>query len=373
MKTGFVNSNLSFLVVHGSQAYATNDDLSDLDVKGFCIVPEKIRNSLFHRFDQSLNNDEIQARDDVRARINPKNPKVESTVYSLAKFFQLAAQVNPNIIEAIWGDEGDIIFQNEIGRKVRQNRELFLSKKAKFTFQGYAFAQAAKIERHRKWLIDPPNKPPERKDFGLADKKTPEYDSIYKVAQKQIEHWNLSHLPIDQDARNEIKEETLDLINFLRIADVDWSNWPEKYTEAAILKFSKDLGFGLNFDDLIRREHLFQVETRRWKNYLNWQKNRNPERAKLEEKHKFDCKHAMHLLRLARMGCEILEGKGVLVKRPDSDELKSVRFGEKSYDWVMTEFEAQNKKMDQLYLSSNLRNLVDFVAIDELYCDLIKS
>ena len=48
-----------------------------------------------------------------------------------------------------------------------QHRNLFLSNKAKFTFAGYACAQAKKIERHRKWIVLGEVQPPKREDYGL--------------------------------------------------------------------------------------------------------------------------------------------------------------------------------------------------------------
>lgn len=366
-----VLNHLQFLTVHGSRAYGTNDDFSDLDVKGLCSVPKEIRSSLFHRFDQSINNTEIHEMLDVKARINSNNPKVESTVYSIAKFFQLAAQVNPNIVELLWVDPSDILFISPIGEKILESRDLFLSKKAKFSFKSYAVSQAHKIERHRKWLIDPPKSEPARARFGLPEAKTPEYDSIFKISQKQIEHWGLTHLHLDQDLRDEIKAETFDLINSVAATPVDWGNWPTIYTEAAFSKILDTLNLGESFEDTIKREHAYQNELRRWKNYLHWKKTRNPERAKLEEKCGFDCKYAVHLVRLCLMCVEILRDSKVVVRRPDAEELRDIRFGRVSYDDVMARFAKLDVEIEDLYKTSKLRNSVDFSKIDELYLSLL--
>lgn len=367
-----ISNNLVLLTVHGSRAYGLNDDQSDLDVKGICFVPKKIRHSLFYKFDQAINDLTVNSLPCVMARINPFNPKIESTVYSITKFFQLAAAVNPNIIELLWTDSSDILYESWDAIDLIKNRDLFLSKKAKFTFQGYAFAQAAKIERHRKWLIDPPKCKPTRAEYLLPEKETPEYDVIYKLSQKQIEHWSLSHLSIDTDIRNEIKEETFNLINCVSAVKVGWDNWPSIYTMAAIDKLLAEINLNESFNELIKREHAYQNELKRWNNYLGWKKNRNPERAKIEEKFGFDLKHASHLLRLSRMGIEILEQHKVFVKRPDAEDLKRIRSGAVSYDDVMAEFESLNKKMDELYKTSTLKNNVDFDAIDSLYLSLVE-
>jgi predicted nucleotidyltransferase len=366
-----ISDHLDFLTVHGSRAYGTNDDFSDLDVKGLCSVPKEIRASLFLKFDQSINNAEIHARPEVQSRLNPNNTKVESTVYSIAKFFQLAAAVNPNIIELLWVDPSDILFCSPAGERILAARDLFLSKKAKFSFKSYAVSQAHKIERHRKWLINPPKGEPSRAQFGLPETKTKEYDSIFKLSQKQIEHWGATHLHLDQELRDEIKAETFDLINSIAATPVHWGNWPETYTSAAIHKILAELNLGESFEETIKREHAYQNELRRWKNYVHWGKTRNPERAKLEEKCGFDCKYAVHLLRLCLMCVEILRDHKVIVRRPDAEELRDVRFGRVSYEDVMARFAKLDEEIENLYKTSTLRNSVDFDAIDRLYLSLL--
>ena len=54
-------------------------------------------------------------------------------------------------------------------------------------------------------------------------------------------------------------------------------------------------------------ENAFRAAVKHHRAYKAWRKNRNPKRAALEEKYGYDTKHAMHLCRLLKMGCEILE------------------------------------------------------------------
>ena len=135
--------NVVYLTKHGSQAYGLNNEMSDTDMKGICVPPREVEDNLFHRFEQAENNAEIESQ--FGWLKNPKNPKFESTVYSLRKFMILAANVNPNIVELLWVDEADRFVVEPVAVKLLQNRDMFLSSKAKFTFSGYAFAQAAKI------------------------------------------------------------------------------------------------------------------------------------------------------------------------------------------------------------------------------------
>lgn len=69
--------------------------------------------------------------------------------------------------------------------------------------------------------------------------------------------------------------------------------------------------------------------------YWTWKKNRNVARGELEEKFGYDTKHAMHLVRLLRMGVEILRDGEVVVKRSDAEELLAIRNGAWTYEEVV--------------------------------------
>lgn len=74
-------------------------------------------------------------------------------------------------------------------------------------------------------------------------------------------------------------------------------------------------------------ERAYRAAVKHHRAYREWRKNRNPKRAGLEERYGYDTKHAMHLCRLLNMGCEILQGQGVLVRRQDAEWLQGVRQG----------------------------------------------
>ena len=74
-----------------------------------------------------------------------KNIKIDYTCFSLVKFVRLARANNPNIISLLYTPKDRIVFVNQYGQKLIDNRSLFLSKKAYFTFRGYAHSQRDKI------------------------------------------------------------------------------------------------------------------------------------------------------------------------------------------------------------------------------------
>src|SRR4051812_39149436 len=73
------------LVRHGSHAYGTNVATSDEDFKGVAIPPKEY----FHGYTKVYKQAELKA------------PDPDAVVYDIRKFFNLAANCNPNIIEVL--------------------------------------------------------------------------------------------------------------------------------------------------------------------------------------------------------------------------------------------------------------------------------
>lgn len=101
-------------------------------------------------------------------------------------------------------------------------------------------------------------------------------------------------------------------------------------------------------------EGAYRADMRVWEQYQNWIENRNPDRAELEKQYYYDTKHAMHLIRLLRMGMEILVDGQVNVMRPDRGELLAIRQGAWSYDEVVAYAEDAEKKMQEAVKKTSL-------------------
>ena len=295
-------------VRHGSHAYGTNIATSDLDVKGVCIEPMTHQLGFLHTFEQY-------------ERAASKGHETDEVIYSLKKFAKLAADCNPNIIEVLHVDDSDILQIDDFGAELREHRNEFLSKKAKFTFSGYAHAQLKRIKTHRAWLLNPPQALPTRKSFGLSETS--------KISSSELGAFEAS---VQQGMDIEMPKDVLTLFVL------------EKRYQAAKTQFEQ---------------------------YENWKKTRNAARSDLEAKYGYDTKHGMHLLRLMRMCVEILETGKVNVRRPDAAELLQVRAGEWSYDRLIEEAESLERKCDDLYLTTDvLPKEPDRKFLDELVVDM---
>jgi len=93
-------------------------------------------------------------------------------------------------------------------------------------------------------------------------------------------------------------------------------------------------------------------------------------RAEDIAEHGYSTKNAMHLIRLARMGCEVLETGEYNVRRPDADELLSIRRGEWTLNRVLAEGDALLARMAAAVVRSPLPEHVDRDAVSEMLVEL---
>lgn len=336
------------LVRHGSHAYGTNIATSDIDLKGVAIPPAEY----FHGFAKKFEQAESHAPDSV--------------IYDVRKFCALAADCNPNIIEVLWGSEEEIEVCTKAGRELLGARQLFLSKKARFTFSGYAIAQLKRIDTHHRWLRNPPQAPPTRAEHNLpAVARIPQeqMQAVQSQIDKQMDAWTEDFGPeLDEAGKVAIRSRVSGYLAHVQITN------DERWQSAA-----RTLGYDENFIHLLQREREFRARENEWKQFENWKKTRNPVRAELEAKYGMDTKHAMHLVRLMRMCREILETGKVVVKRPDREELLAIRNGAWSYERLVEWANAQDGELEQLYRDSTLQKSPPMKEIDALCVRLVEQ
>lgn len=334
------------LTRHGSHAYGTNIAGSDLDVKGVAIPPREYFHGFLHRFEQA----------------ETKDPDL--VVYDIRKFFALAADCNPNIIEVLWTDPSDHLVATPLGELLLSSRAAFLSRKAKHTFSGYAAAQLKRIRTHHRWLLYPPKGQPTRADFGLPEQSIVSPDdrmAAESQIQKQVEAWDVDLEPLERSARIALQGHIARSLAEMKItADEQWN--------AA----GRVLGFSENFIEAMGRERKYRTVHREWDSFRNWKATRNEARAALEARHGYDTKHGMHLVRLMRMCREILETGKVIVKRPDAEELLAIRNGAWSYDRLVEWAEREDAALDDVAKQSPLPHGPDRNKLDALCLSIVE-
>ena len=376
----WLKENLIYLTIAGSRSYGMANDMSDLDVKGIVIPPIEVEYNLFNRFEQAENNQEINAI--VSHMANPKNPKIEGSVYSLRKFFLLAAEVNPNIIELLFTDKSDHVVMTPIMEKLIANRNLFLSNKARYTFSGYSASQLKKIERHRKWIVAGELKPPTREEFGLPTEVPKGIDDIFGYIKGKVEQWNLNQFPLDEMQRNELKDTIWELLTNITNREISVANWPDRYADGVIFRMKEKFNLKDDVVQYIYAERAYAKAKQIYDSWILWKNERNPARRALEIKSGYDTKHAAMLVRLLRVGYEILTTGNVIVNRKgiDADELLAIKNGAWSFEKVMEFKDIMENKLDEEYARQKklvamgeptpIPREVDKVKLNELYHQL---
>jgi len=324
----------------GSHAYGTSTPESDVDYRGLFVAP-RIYTTPFHTIEQYT------------------APKPEDRVlYEVSKFLKLVSDQNPNVIEFLWVDDDSILFRNEIYDYLRSQREKLLSSQAKFRFAGYAFSQLERIKGHNKWINNPqPKEPPRQTDFVKL---------VHNFSDDKI-------LKIDiYDYRDDYRLIPFEGNLFGLYVMKDYQTFNDDYTLNSVYDPDEDAFVN---DDGTRRHPLFVVKfckeeylhaKRKHKDYWTWKKERNPIRAALEEKYGYDCKHAMHLVRLMRMCKEILTEGVVHVKRPDAEELLAIRNGSLTYEQVLQLAAQYDNEMNDLYKKTALQRSVNPTVAGEI-------
>lgn len=139
---------VAYLALMGSVAYGVSDDASDRDVYGFCFPPKEL---VFpHLAGEIPGFGRPAKRFEHWQEHHVADPDGRTTwdftVYSIVRFFHLAAENNPNMVDALFTPERCVLARTAVSDMVRERRALFLSKRAWQTFKGYAYQQLHKLE-----------------------------------------------------------------------------------------------------------------------------------------------------------------------------------------------------------------------------------
>ena len=365
-----------FLTLAGSHAHGTAREGSDVDLRGVCIAPLPVRLSLFHTFEQyeGLLEGALRGRALPRVEAHPTArhslaTKVECVVFDVAKFVGLCAAANPNALEILFADERDWVLDSPVWLKLHHERRRFLTKKAQQTFLGYALAQLKKIRTHRSWLLEPPRRKPSREDFGLpATGGTLSRDDQNRIEQsiaEKVRSYAIDDVEMPNSARIALHER---LSAFYReVLSASEADVEERLRVVAIqaLSLPHDVVATLN------AERRYRAALKHWESYRTWESQRNPVRADLERRYGYDTKHAMHLIRLMRMGLEVLQHGELRVRRCDAEELRAVRDGALSFDALLEAAAALEEQMRRAVHESALPLDVDYAEVERLAIELM--
>ncbi len=119
--------NPDLLVIHGSRLFGCDVPGSDVDTRGFVVLPGEylIGRRKFEQHD---------------------NKESDTVIWGVQKFFSLLEKGAPNTVELLFVPENHILEISEKGRLVIENRDLFVSRRLTDQIRGFAGGEWRKAQ-----------------------------------------------------------------------------------------------------------------------------------------------------------------------------------------------------------------------------------
>jgi predicted nucleotidyltransferase len=372
-----------YLVVRGSHAYGTNIETSDTDYAGVF----------------------IQSLDDVlgntyKEQINDDNNDI--VIYEIRRFLELLGSNNPTVLELLNTPEDCVVYKDPIFDMVLENRDNFITKICAKSFGGYAKQQISKargMDKKQNWEKDKVT----RKDV---------IDFVYVIEGEKSIPWKV------WNSEQGFEEKFCGVVNVPNARDVyavyydglaknmfseNVNELDRENLKRFIKQSGKPMGFGykglintgegendgvsnqLRLSSIPKGEEPICVITynkdgysqhcKDYKSYQTWLDERNEARWVDVKSHgqKIDGKNMMHCKRLMEMAKEIGQGKGIIVRRPNAQELISIRKGEVDLQTLIDSVEEEIKEVDKIFEDSNLPEKIDENFINNLIINIRKQ
>lgn len=131
-----LGSNIILLGLGGSHAYGTENEDSDVDLRGIFLNSKEEVLGLGEGYEQYDSNE------------------TDTVIYSFNKIIKLLTGCNPNVIELLGLKPEHYLYISAIGQELLDNKKIFLSKKAAFTFGGYVSSQLRRLDNKSARLVD---------------------------------------------------------------------------------------------------------------------------------------------------------------------------------------------------------------------------
>ena len=173
---------------------------------------------------------------------------------------------------------------------------------------------------------------------------------FYGLANKSLEEWYAAQKPIGY--RGLVGEDSQQL----RLSSVSKGEKPICYVS-------------YNQDGYVK--HCID-----YKNYKEWEKNRNPKRYESNLNHNYDSKNLYHSVRLVHMGIEIAKGDGIILDRRvagDRDLLMDIRNHKFEYEEIMGLIDKEEKELNDAIEKSTLPEHIDVNLVNDVLIDIRKK
>ena len=137
--------NVCYQTITGSDAYGVSSGASDTDVYGICFPP---KDQIFPHLAGEIPGFGLQKKRFEQWQehhIMALGKEWDFQIFSIVKFFSLAMENNPNILDSLFTPRRCVLSSTQVGELIREKRQIFLHKGAWHKFKGYAYSQLNKI------------------------------------------------------------------------------------------------------------------------------------------------------------------------------------------------------------------------------------
>ena len=302
--------NIILLGFGGSYAYGTNNEDSDVDIRG--VATHSAEDILTRKgFEQVV------------------NEETDTTIYSFEKIVNLLSNCNPNTIEILGLEPWQYFYVTDIGQALIDNRDMFLSKRAIHSFGGYANSQLRRLENRAARTMEQTK----REEFILRSIENAKYTfptKFFECPEDAIK------LYIDKAVNSEYDTEIF--------MDINLKHYPLRDYKSMF----SDMGTIIKSYSKIGKRNEKAIE------------------------HDKLGKHMMHLIRLYLMAFDILErGEINTYREKEHDFLMKIRNGDylddnrqptNEFYEIVDEYE---HKLDNLKNTTDLPETVDMNKIND--------
>jgi len=346
--------SIIFECLSGSHSYGLNTPASDEDYKGIFIFPASAYLSLEAPVSQV------------------SDEKNDVVYYSLLRFFELALNANPNIIELLFMPEDCIRKTTPFYTELQDSRSLFITKQAYESHVGYAHAQIKKARGQNKWVNNPqPKIRPKREDFcwyidtkNTASDGMPLRPKLLVDAGIELSHCHAAALE-HTTGMYRIYYYGSEAKGVFRGGSVVCESIPIDDEHKHFIGLLSD------------NEPAYDRAVRDHRNYWDWRDNRNEKRWEAQEEGlmDYDAKNMMHTFRLLLSGESMLQ-EGVPMVRFEGQSkqfLLDVRNGKFSYEELIQQAESKVHALGELCDRCELPQQANQSKVDSLLKEITSN
>jgi hypothetical protein len=340
----------------------------------------------------------------------------DNVLYEVGKYIGMLLSSNANVLESLFVPEDMMLVKpHKCLDALFANRDKFITKACFMPFVSYAIEQIKKARGLNKKIVNPVTERLTPFDFAYT---------FYNQGSTKIRNWlenrgleqefcGLVHIPNLHDTYgvyydwgahfekygiksfDDIKDEKLATFirHFYELGNVDEceefleTKWFENHNTilhyrgmclekstdmrgSSVAKGARPLCW------MVYNESGFKDHCRKYKDYKDWEKFRNPKRYESNLNKNYDSKNMYHSIRLVRMGREIANGDGIILDRREAGDrefLMDVRHHKFEYDELMSIINKEETELREAIKKSKLPEEIDINLVNDLLIDIRKK